>query len=276
MLKIMKRTVFIISDGTGLTASDLGHSLLTQFPEIAFEYVALPYVNSIEKINSAVEQINQVFEQEKERPIVFTTLIKPEIRQILLQSAGVILDFFMPFIPLLEREFQQPATSKVGQAHGLINYTTYQARIDAVNYALSCDDGIGHNHYGEADLILLGVSRSGKTPTCLYMALEFGIFIANYPLTEEVLSSQKLPQTLESHRYKLFGLMIDEFRLHQIRSERKKNSRYASLSCCQSELKASLQLFKREKIAYIDTTSHSIEEIATSIMAISGIKQRRF
>jgi len=272
----MKRTIFIISDGTGLTAQALGHSLLTQFPHITFEYITLPYIDSVEKVTQVIKQINQVSSQEKNHPIVFTTLIQTEIRKALEASAGIIIDFFAPFIPMLEKEFQASSSPKIGQTHGLINYETYKTRIDAVNYALNCDDGIGQTHYDQADLILLGVSRSGKTPTCLYLAIEFGIFPANYPLTEEFFSQKNLPKILEQYQHKLFGLMIDEFRLHQIRSERKKDSQYASLLTCQQELKTTRAFFNRENIPYIDTTSRSIEEIATSIISIIGIKRRGF
>lgn len=270
----MKRTIFIISDGTGLTAQALAHSLLTQFPNFTFDYVTLPYIDSIEKANDVIKQINAVFESEKHYPIVFSTLVTPEIRKALENSSGILIDFFAPFMPTLEEAFQSAAKPSVGQMHGLTDYESYKTRIDAINYTLSCDDGVGQNHYDQADLILLGVSRSGKTPTCLYLAIEFGIFAANYPLTEEFFSHKNSHSLFESHRHKLFGLTINDQRLHQIRSERKKDSVYASLSYCQQELKKAFAFFKEENIPYLDTTLRSIEEIATSIISMTGIKIR--
>ena len=270
----MKRTIFIISDGTGLTAQALAHSLLTQFPNLTFNYITLPYIDSIEKANEVIKQINAAFEGEQKIPIVFSTLVTGEIREALKNSRGLLIDFFVPFISTLEEEFQSAAKPSVGQMHGLVNYESYKTRIDAINYTLSCDDGVGQNYYEQADLILLGVSRSGKTPTCLYLAMEFGIFAANYPLTEEFFSYKNPPALLEAYRHKLFGLIIDDLRLHQIRSERKKDSGYASLPYCQRESKAAYAFFKKENIPYIDTTSRSIEEIATSIIAMKGLKTR--
>lgn len=271
----MKRTIFIVSDGTGLTAEALGHSLLTQFPNITFDYMIFPYIDSIEKAEPIVQQIGQIFKETTYRPIIFTTLVKPEIREFLAKSSGIMVDFFMPFISLLEQEFQSPAKPHVGRAHGVIDDKAYKARMDAVNYALSCDDGLNQSHYRQADLILLGVSRSGKTPTCLYLAIEFGLFAANCPLTEEFFLNEKnVSNLLNLYRHKLFGLIIDEQRLHQIRSERKKGSVYASLACCQQELKAAYTFFRQENIPCINTTARSIEEIAISIITTMGIKKR--
>lgn len=270
----MKHTVYFISDGTGITAETLGHSLLTQFAHIEFENITIPYVDTIEKAHAVIEQINTTAIKTHQRPLIFATLINPEIRTLLGTSKGLLLDFFNQFIKPLEEELKTDSSPSVGRTHGLIDYEAYKIRIDAVNYALSHDDGVSTKNYGAADLILIGVSRCGKTPTCLYLALQFGIFAANYPFTEEDMSVLQLPKFLAEHRHKLFGLTIDAQRLHAIRSERRANSTYASLKQCELEIKKVEELFRKEKISSLSTTTRSIEEISTTILATTGVKRR--
>lgn len=270
----MKRTVFFISDGTGITAETLGHSLLTQFSHIEFDFVTIPYVDNAEKANAVIKQINEAAKKTHFRPLIFATLINPEIRKIITTCDGLLLDFFNTFINPLETELKTQSSPSVGRTHGLVDYTAYNTRIDAVNYALSHDDGVSTKNYNHADLILIGVSRSGKTPTCLYLALQFGIFVANYPFTEDDMTVLKLPDFLAQNRHKLFGLTIDKHRLHDIRSERRANSNYASLKQCEYEIEKVEALFQKEKIPFLSTTTRSIEEIATTILATTGVKRR--
>jgi len=163
----------------------------------------------------------------------------------------------------------------VGQAHGLVNFAEYEQRINATNYAMAHDDGIDVN-YGDAEVILVGVSRSGKTPTCLYMALQFGIKAANYPLTQEDLERQEIPQRLRAHRERLYGLTIDPVRLQQVRQQRRPGSRYATLEQCKWEVAVAEKLLRREGIAMLSTTHTSIEEISSKILAALGIERHLF
>lgn len=270
----MKRTVFFVSDGTGITAENLGQSLLTQFEGVELEKITLPYVNTPQKAQEALERINLAALQQTERPIVFSTLVDTETSEIVAKCKGLFLGFFQTFLVPLEREFQAKSAHRVGRMHGMANYDTYMSRMDAVNYTLSHDDGLSTKHYNEADIIIIGVSRCGKTPTCLYLALQFGIFAANYPFTEEDIGTLELPPSLAEHRSKLFGLTIDAQRLQAIRHERRPNSRYASLAQCQLEVRQVEKLLQREKIPYLNSTSHSIEEIATTVLTMQGIKRR--
>lgn len=270
----MTRTVFFVSDGTGITAETLGRSLLSQFEMVSFDYVTIPYVNNHEKAKLTFDRIQESYQRDGERPILFTTLVNPEISQYLENVPALIIDFFQTFINPLENELGHASSHKVGRSHGVKNYTDYMVRINAVNYALAYDDGVKAGDYGNADLILLGVSRSGKTPTCLYLALQFGIFAANYPITDEDMQNPDLPISLKSHHDKLFGLTIDPLRLQKIRQERFPNKDYASIKRCESELRYAESLFKREGIPYLDTTSRSIEEIAAEIMTRAGIKRK--
>ncbi len=272
----MKRTVFFISDGTGITAEALGHSLLTQFEHIKFEHITIPYVNSEEKATAAIQHIQEIAVRDGERPLVFATLINPQIRQLISQSNCLLLDFFNTFIGPIESELHTKSSHRVGRTHAMTDHGSYTTRIDAVNYALANDDGITTKNYDKADLILIGVSRSGKTPTCLYLALQFGLFTANYPLTEDDLLHHLLPASLKQHRAKLFGLTIDPKRLHAIRTERRPNSTYAALQQCQLEIQRAEALFLAERIPSINSTTRSIEEIATTILATTGVKRRLF
>ena len=163
----------------------------------------------------------------------------------------------------------------VGRAHGLADTQRYEDRMEATNYALSHDDGISPS-YENADLILVGLSRTGKTPTCLYMALHFGVKAANYPLTPEDLERQRLPTQLRHHRDKIVGLMIDPDRLAQIRDTRRPGSRYASLKQCHWEVDAAESLLRREGITAFATTHSSIEEIASRVLAHLGMQREMY
>lgn len=270
----MKRSVYFISDGTGITAETLGHSLLAQFENITFDETTLPYVDTVEKAQAAVDMINKVAETEGTKPIIIDTIVDKLIRQEISKANGFMLDVFETFVGKLETELCSHSANAVGKYHSIVNNESYNIRIDAVHFALENDDGARTRHYDIADIILTGVSRSGKTPTSLYMALQFGVHAANYPLTEDDFDDLRLPAALKEHKKKLFGLTIDPERLSAIRHERKANSRYASIQQCEMEIRAAQAMFNKEGIPYINTTHLSIEEISTRILASAGIKRR--
>lgn len=269
-----KRTAFMISDGTGITVEALGNSLLTQFESIEFEKKIIPYIDTIEKAQALQAQINQCYATSKIKPLVFMTLVNPAICEFIKQSNACVFDLFNTFLAPLERELQVKSSDTIGRTHGVIDSKTYDQRIEAVNYALTYDDGVKIQGYQQADIILIGVSRTGKTPSCLYMALRFGILAANYPFTDDDLSELRLPDALRPFKNKLFGLTIDITRLQQIRTERRPNTRYASADQCRLEITEVEAMYQHEKIPYINSTRYSIEEIATKIMSIANIKRR--
>jgi regulator of PEP synthase PpsR (kinase-PPPase family) len=271
---MIKRVVFFLSDRTGITVEMMGQSLLTQFETVVFEQTNLPFIDSIEKAQAAVTKINAAAKDTGNKPLIFSTLIDEEVRKVIARSDGVLFDMFNTFTPLLEMELGTSSTHAVGRSHGMGVYTTYKTRIDALNYALSNDDGSNLRQFHEADIILLGVSRSGKTPTCLYLALQYGIFAANYPLIDDDLETSQLPNALEPYREKLFGLTISPERLHQIRTERRPDSQYASYPHCQFEVNAVEKIYRAQQIPFIDTSTISIEEIATTILHTRGLKRK--
>ncbi len=269
-----QRTVFFVSDQTGVTAETLGHSLLTQFDGLEFRPVTVPFVDSIDKIEQLAGRIDAVARDEGLRPIVFTSLVDERLRARLLACNALVLDFFEAFLAPLEQELATMSSHALGKPHRMADVATYNLRIEAINYAMAADDGHSTQHYSEADVILTGVSRSGKTPTCLYLALQYGIFAANYPLAEEDLESGLLPERLMVFKDRLYGLTISPQRLRQIRLERRSVGRYASAQQVSFELRAAERLYKRYNIPYMDTTHCSVEEIASTILSVTGIERR--
>lgn len=268
------RSVFFISDRTGITAEMLGHSLLTQFEGIKLKRHTLPFIDSIEKADVVAAQIRQCAAAEHQRPIIFSSIISETLRERIHVDCAMVIDFFEAFIGPLENEFGIMSSHTVGRSHGIVDFNEYKARIEAVNYSMSHDDGVAPRELEEADIILVGVSRSGKTPTCLYMALQYGLKAANYPLTPEDFGQPTLPKLLLPYRHKLFGLTIAPDRLVQIRSERKPNSKYASLDNCKSEIREAEALMRQHGLPWLDTTSKSIEELASTILHKASLTRR--
>ncbi len=268
------RTVFFVSDHSGVTAETMGHSMLTQFEGLAFQAVTLPFINSVEKAKEARVVINATAANDGVRPVIFSTLVRDAEREIVKGSDGLFLDFFDAFLGPLEAELSLKSSHALGRAHGMFDAAAYMTRIDATNFALANDDGGTSRDYDRADVILLGVSRTGKTPTCLFLALQYGIYAANYPLTDDDLESRHVPAAVRGYQQKLFGLTIEPERLQQIRQARRPDSRYASAQQVQFELRAAEQLFQRYGVPFIDATQCSVEEISSRILQSTGIPRR--
>lgn len=272
-----RRKVFFVSDRTGITAEVLGHSLITQFEDIDFQRTTLPFIDTIEKAQAVAQQLGDICMQEGHRPVVFSTMVDSQIRNALRQRNNALhLDFFEKFIDPLEQEFGMQSSHTMGKSHAIDDNEDYKTRIDAVNFTMANDDGGQTKYYEEADVILVGVSRSGKTPTCLYLALHYGIRAANYPLVPEDFGSMTLPSVLQPYRNKLYGLTIRPDRLQQIRNERKPDSKYASLENCRFEIAEAEALMRRERISYQDATHKSVEELASTLIHTAGLTRRLF
>lgn len=261
----LARQVFFLSDSTGITAETLGNTLLTQFPHERFDRDTIPFVTSQEQAIEAVAMIDRLADT-RPRPIVFSTAVNSEIRAILSRSRGLLIDFFGTHIGGLEATLNSPASGQPGQAHGLGNVARYQSRMAAVEYALEHDDGQSIRALEHAELILLAPSRCGKTPTTMYLALQHGLLAANFPLVEEDFERGMLPPLLLPHLSKCFGLTSDPVRLSQIRSERRRESKYASLRQCRYEVREAEEMYLAKKIPYVNSASMSVEEIAATIL----------
>jgi regulator of PEP synthase PpsR (kinase-PPPase family) len=259
-----RRTVFFVSDGTGITAQMLGHSLLTQFEGVEFDQVTMPFIDSADKAEECLARI--AAERKNGQPIVFSTLVNNDVRAVLRRADALFIDFFESFIDPLEAGLGVKSSHTIGRSHSAMDKKEYQQRIEAINFAMAHDDGASHRELSLADVILIGVSRSGKTPTSLYLAMQFGVKAANYPLIPEDLDRMKLPEALRAEKTRLYGLTIAPERLHEIRKERRPGSKYADLDNCRFEVDEAENLMRREGVRCINSTSKSIEEIATTIL----------
>jgi len=260
------RSVFYVSDGTGITAETFGNAILAQF-EADMRRVRLPFLDSVDKAHQAVRQINHTAEVEGKRPLVFTTVVNDEVLAVFEQHCrGMLLDMFATFVHPIEQELGIKSNHRVGRFSDASKSKAYNDRIEAINFSLAHDDGQSNKDLEESDVILVGVSRSGKTPTSLYLAMQYGLKASNYPLIPEDFERRKLPPALVPHRKKLFGLTIAPERLSEIRNERRPNSRYASLENCRMEVSEAEAMMRREGIRWLSTTTKSIEEIATTIL----------
>ncbi len=270
------RAVFFVSNSTGITIETLGRSLLYQFSSTRFESHSLRFIDTLEKAREAVLMINKIATETGARPIILGTLVKPELRDIVAGAQGLYLDIFDTFIAPIEEEIGCQAKLGMGRSHGIVDDEHYSDRIDAVNYSLKTDDGVGAREYSLADVILTGASRTGKTPTSLYLAMHYGLKAANYPIVDEELDSHCLPKALKDYKSKVFGLLVTPERLQNIRTKRRPDSQYSSLSQCQYEIRQTENLFQQENIPYFDVSSMSIEEISSNIMDMLKISSRTF
>jgi len=260
------RTVFFVSDGTGITAETFGNAILAQF-EMVPRRVRLPFIDTADKAHQAVRQINHTAELEGRKCVVFTTLVNMEVLKVLQEGCkGMLLDMFGTFVHPLEVELGIKSHHRVGRFSDISKSKEYHDRIEAINFSLAHDDGQTHDDLAGADVILVGVSRSGKTPTSLYLAMQHGLKAANYPLIPEDFDRRQLPPALVPHRKKIFGLTISPERLSEIRSERRPDSRYASLENCRLEVQEAESMMRRSGIRWLSSTTKSIEEIATTIL----------
>jgi len=263
-----QRTIFFVSDGTGITAETFGNAIMAQFTLDA-QHVRLPFVDSAEKAQQTSRQINRTAEQDGLKPIVFTTLVNMDVLKIIhaaCQNTCLLLDMFGTFVSPLEVELGIKSNHRIGRFSDVSKSKAYHDRIEAINFSLAHDDGQSNTDLDQSDVILVGVSRSGKTPTSLYLSMQYGLKVSNYPLIPEDFERQHLPPILSLHKSKIFGLSILPSRLNEIRNERRPNSHYASLANCISEVTAAESMMRRSGIRWLSTTTKSIEEIATTIL----------
>ncbi len=251
-------SVFCVSDHTGVTVESVAKSVLAQFPRFEFSLITLPFVDSTEKAQATAARIAAA-----SCILTFSTLTDPALRLPFHEAKISLFDVFELIAPAVESALGQTATPSGGRTHGMAH--DYEARMDAVNFSLNLDDGLNPERLDQADLILVGVSRVGKTPTALYLALQYGLRVANYPLTPDDFAQEGLPTCLQAHLPRLRGLTLSAERLAAIRQARYPDSRYASLAQCRLELGAAETLFEHHAIPVVDTTRMSVEEIAARL-----------
>lgn len=260
-----QQSVFFVSDRTGKTAQSIGMSLLTQFNSVKFIHKNHAFIASVEDAQAIALQIEQSHREEGKPPIVISTIVDKTVEQKIAQTGACLISLFNAFIDPLEKTLGVESSHSAGLPHQGIDDKEYLSRIEAIDYTLRADDGMLVHQLDEADIILVGVSRSAKTPTCLYLAMNFSLKAANYPLTEDDLDKPELPSFIEPYISKTVGLTINADRLAAIRQQRRPNSDYASLGNCQNQVLKARKMMERANIPMFDSTSISIEEIAVRI-----------
>ena len=271
----IKRNVVFVSDGTGITIASLAQALITQFPNVEFEETMFSFISDSKKAKEVIEYIKNEKQKSGLQPLVFSSFTSEEIKSLFNTNEIEILDIFSIFLPSMENYLTTQASLAAGAMHGLSNTKSYDDRIDALNYTLNHDDGLLADHLEQADVVITGVSRSGKTPTCLYLALHFELKAANYPLADSDFDQQKLPHAIDKIKNKLIGLTISPQQLSRIREKRRPNSKYASYEQCIYEVSRAEKIFNEHRIEYLDTSSISIEEIATNVIQKLHLKIER-
>ncbi|HDZ9335531.1 TPA: kinase/pyrophosphorylase [Vibrio cholerae] len=275
-MESQRRDVFYVSDGTAITCETLGHVVLGQFAVQPNEKT-FPFVESDEKLSELLKQIQRSYQLHGVKPLVFFSMVIPEMRTRLLQAPAYFYDVLESIVQRVSLDIEMEPAPKLQRSRSVgKDSDTYFDRIAAIEYTLAHDDGVSLKDLDRADIILLGVSRSGKTPTSLYMAMQFGLRVVNYPFIAEDMHAMRLLPEFEFHRHKLFGLTINAERLTEIRENRLAGSEYASNQQCLQELATVEALFRREAIPYINTSSLSVEEISTRILERTGLKRRLF
>lgn len=265
---LCNRTIYFVSDGTGITAETFGNAILAQF-SLEASHIRLPFTDSVDKAHQAVRQINHTADLDGSKPIVFTTLVNMDVLHVINEGCKekcMLLDMFGTFVNPLEVELGIKSNHRIGRFSDVSKSKAYHDRIEAINFSLAHDDGQSNTDLEQSDVILVGVSRSGKTPTSLYLAMQYGLKASNYPLIPEDFERQHLPPALVPHKKKIFGLTIQAARLSEIRNERRPNSRYADLANCRMEVAEAEAMMRRAGIRWLSTTTKSIEEIATTIL----------
>lgn len=264
------RLVYFLSNSTAITAETLGHSLLAQFPGLSFRTKTIPFIDTVEKAKKVIDEIDHTVDESNGLPIVISTMADLDLKIIIDSSKALVLDPLADFLPRLEKILDEES-SHAHRSHRISNPSLYESRIDAIDFSLIHDDGGKTRSYNETDIILIGVSRTGKTPSCLYLALQFGLKAANYPITEEDMDSDRLPEPIRPYMNRLYGLTTEANRLCKIRQERRPNSRYSSLDQCRYELRAAEDMYIHHKVPYLNTTTMSVEEIAARIVEDTGL-----
>ncbi len=257
--------VFFLSDSTGISAETMGNALLIQFPNLRFERKLIPFISTVEEARKVVAILDKAAAGPM-TPLAFSTTALTDIREELHKSVCPLIDFFDLHMSRVESILGVTGMRVAARLHGISDIQRYNTRMQAVEYAIEHDDGQSMRALDKADVILLGPSRCGKTPTTMYLALQHGVFVANYPLVEEDFVSAELPRPVRNLRDRCFGLTTTPARLSQVRNERRPNSRYASLEQCSYELRQAEAMFRTHRIPVVNSSAKSVEEMSTVIL----------
>ena len=264
--------VFFLSDSTGISAETMGNALLLQFPERAFDRTTIPFITTVEQAYEVVATLDEAMAGPV-TPLVFTTAAEDDVRAALATTTAPVIDFFDMHMNRVEEILHQRGLRQPARLHGVGDIKSYNARMAAIEFTIEHDDGQSVRALEKADVILLAPSRCGKTPTSMYLAIQYGFFVANYPLVDEDLERDHLPDVVQPHLDRCFGLTTTVDRLSRVRHERRPGSTYASVEQCRWELRRATDLFRSRRLPSVDTSAKSVEEI--SAMIIQALRPRR-
>jgi regulator of PEP synthase PpsR (kinase-PPPase family) len=256
---------FFLAGGTGISAETLGNMMLQQFPTVAFVRRKIPFIMTVDRAREVVAELDSAM-TDAVTPLVFSTVSDEDVRAELQKTRCAFVDLFGSHLATVEHVLHVNAARHVGALHGVGDLNRYEARMRAVEFAMEHDDGQSMRNLQQADLILIAPSRCGKTPTSIYLALQHGIKVANYPLVEEDFDSSELPRPVRPYGAKCFGLTSTAARLSQVRGERRPGSRYASLAQCSYELRRAEAMYREHRVPVVNSSAMSVEEIAAVIM----------
>jgi len=262
---LARRAVYFVSDSTGITAETVGSALLANFPGVEFERHTIPFVDTIEGARAVAADIDRAAERGAS-PLLFTTVKQAPLRAVLAGTKAVTIDLLAGHLTELERALGTTASEQLGQYHAVGDMHRYLARMRAVEYAIEHDDGQSMRALDKADVIIIAPSRCGKTPTTMYLALQYGLLVANYPITDDDYPTEGLPRTVAPHAERCFGLTTTPLRLSQVRHERRPGSQYASLEQCTLELRRAEDLYRRNRVPFLNSATKSVEEMSAVIM----------
>ena len=257
--------VFFLSDSTGITAETMGNALLIQFPDLRFERRLIPIISTIDEARRVVKVLDTAAAGPV-TPLAFSTAAVEEVRHELSHTKCPLIDFFDLHMERVESILGTKGIRVAARLHGMGDVKRYNARMAAVEYAIEHDDGQSMRALDKADVILIAPSRCGKTPTTMYLALQHGIFVANYPLVDEDFETAELPRPVRGLRDRCFGMLTTPARLSQVRHERRPNSRYASLEQCTYELRQAEAMYRNHRLPVINSSTKSVEEMSTVIL----------
>lgn len=256
------KDVYFVSGNTGILAKDMGKALLCQFPEVSFNEELIPFIRTESQARKALERILQ--QSAGRYPIIFSTLFSKSLNNIFDTPEVEFLNICDHFLERLEEILEVKPIREAGTARALDD-NAMTRRVNAIHYSIAHDDGTATKDYDEADLIIVGVSRSGKTPVSVYLATQMGLKTANFPLVDDNLGTCRLPPEIIRNKNRVVGLSTTPDMLHSFREKRYQGSTYAKIATCATELKQSDQIFLKYQIPVVFSDGRSIEETATQV-----------
>ncbi|WP_028582415.1 pyruvate, water dikinase regulatory protein [Desulfogranum japonicum] len=261
------KNVYYISGSTAILAEDMGRALLAQFSGFRFKEEKIPFIHTVAE---AEEALNRILDQcKEEKPLLFCTIMDQHTRDVFNHPDVLFFDIFLETLEKVETSLGVCALREPGYSrHFTMSKMT--KRVDAIHYSLEHDDGTKPKDYDIADLILVGVSRTGKTPVSIYLATHMELKAANFPLTADHLGKHELPKEIVKNKSRAIGLTASPRYLHEIREKRYHGSTYASLDTCTRELQQARQLYRRYDLKTLNVEGRSIEELAVQAVQLVG------